>query len=1143
MAMPAASYLIVPYASDDPGGEVLLARVNLANMRAQRGPSPQIIPDHAGQWTLIGDGVPATPGQSPVAGAFKLFAARTGLNLSDPAVLTRFGFSTPTLKALQDPRTAADFTAVYLQTTAAKLLEFAGVITANLGSTTTDGVLVEVKALAIADALSQIGPVAKPASGWRGVIVDRVYGGRLPQAMDTTFPTLVNQIAARSQEREDWYRIALAQLPGGDVPPVPQPRLVRLEVDNAQPITGAANAYAATYESDPNAAVTVRAVIEPSSAATGITWTGGRGTGDRCTVSLNQITKAGQPLTVTATLGRAALSVTLIIRPQLVGATVTGATRSEGEGSPTEQVWLARYDETETAQITIAMAPDTPDAYDHLQWTGGQPGRAKNVRLVPRNTLTAADQPLRLRAAVNPWYDFIFYVFPWLRRVEVAPAAGVYNAGGGNYEVDYLNPGQYTVRAVIVPNIAFARQFVTMLQTPPAGGPAAPMPAGITHNVDRFPIDTFGAPTTYTAEVRRGPGLAGLYQSETARVLVQPVLNALAPVGCAIAVPGLANTWYSYNVSQPLGGGGAWRPNVAPVPPVRIEAQMTFIDAATLASAALAGLPGAPPAAAVDAATVAADTVAAAGHVRWGPAFAAGAGAVQNVPLNAVANHAFQARIGQDATPARRRPLTLNVLARENYAAGNPHLAMTNATFAGGGAVICDNTTMAYGLAFNAPFNGPHWVAGRAHNLQEPRTYAGGAVIQQSATLATPVPPVGAPVNVNIRATAFVPQGTHATTRITWGGGAWNGVVVAPAGGAIALGVVAGAPALPAAEVVFADPLPMFWEMQVGAGPWVLFDMTSQIVYVTRAAPVGYFWLPPAGAAPPAVPAPVLYHTPLAISCRAAHGATTNARVLERNYSVFQALAPANGANANLDPPFPAPGGGPPRPDRLGYWKGHWVAGFNPNFTVQTMLQAGDGVGTCGAFAELLVAMGALHGINTLHVVGVVPGVDGGGVARGDGILVRNWTFNAAPAAWPALPVPQPPAAYTHYQVAQPIPPAVPAAPGAGNAAWGLPPGLVGQNDATPPQDFGDHAIVLDVSTAAAGTSGTIYDPSYGSAPVTTAANYAAAAIAGLYLDFNFVGGGGPTWIAGYQAMPAGTLAIEDLDAVVGGLITPTQIL
>jgi hypothetical protein len=65
----------------------------------------------------------------------------------------------------------------------------------------------------------RINTAAKPEGGWRRVIVDQVYGGRMPSALDTTFPTLVQQLARRSQEPTDWFQIALNAAPFGAPPP------------------------------------------------------------------------------------------------------------------------------------------------------------------------------------------------------------------------------------------------------------------------------------------------------------------------------------------------------------------------------------------------------------------------------------------------------------------------------------------------------------------------------------------------------------------------------------------------------------------------------------------------------------------------------------------------------------------------------------------------------------------------------------------------------------------------------------------------------------------------------------------------------------------------------------------------------------
>jgi hypothetical protein len=47
------------------------------------------------------------------------------------------------------------------------------------------------------------------------VIVEQVYGGRLPLAMDATYPILVNQLAARSRQSAEPFRIALEAMPAG----------------------------------------------------------------------------------------------------------------------------------------------------------------------------------------------------------------------------------------------------------------------------------------------------------------------------------------------------------------------------------------------------------------------------------------------------------------------------------------------------------------------------------------------------------------------------------------------------------------------------------------------------------------------------------------------------------------------------------------------------------------------------------------------------------------------------------------------------------------------------------------------------------------------------------------------------------------
>jgi hypothetical protein len=208
----AVSYLLLPYARAAAQSQVLLARVALVNPGARGGRSPHIVPDHAGQWGLIGGAAPAEVPADQAAVA--LFRQRTGIALDDPGAAARFAVLPPAIRTLADAE-RRQFTAVYWETSAAGLAALADAINRAIGGGETDGVIAEAAPLPLAEALSRMGPVPKPAGGWGRVIVEQVYGGRLPQAMDTTYPTLVNQLAARSQQSAEPFRIALEAMPTG----------------------------------------------------------------------------------------------------------------------------------------------------------------------------------------------------------------------------------------------------------------------------------------------------------------------------------------------------------------------------------------------------------------------------------------------------------------------------------------------------------------------------------------------------------------------------------------------------------------------------------------------------------------------------------------------------------------------------------------------------------------------------------------------------------------------------------------------------------------------------------------------------------------------------------------------------------------
>ena len=202
--------LVLPYARAAAQVRVLLARVALVNRRAARGPSLQLIPDHAGQWAPIGGETPSGAPAFPAAAA--LFRRRAGIALDDPGAAARFALSPPAIRRLAGPDDR-QFTAVFLEASAEGLAALAAAVEHAIQERMTDGVLAEAAVMAHADALAKLGPVSKPVGGWSKAIVELVYGGRVPQAMDTTFPALVNQLVLRSQETAEPFRIALGAVP------------------------------------------------------------------------------------------------------------------------------------------------------------------------------------------------------------------------------------------------------------------------------------------------------------------------------------------------------------------------------------------------------------------------------------------------------------------------------------------------------------------------------------------------------------------------------------------------------------------------------------------------------------------------------------------------------------------------------------------------------------------------------------------------------------------------------------------------------------------------------------------------------------------------------------------------------------------
>ena len=229
------------------------------------------------------------------------------------------------------------------------------------------------------------------------------------------------------------------------------------------------------------------------------------------------------------------------------------------------------------------------------------------------------------------------------------------------------------------------------------------------------------------------------------------------------------------------------------------------------------------------------------------------------------------------------------------------------------------------------------------------------------------------------------------------------------------------------------DPVTIVWEANPAGTGWTGAGTSTHLFYLVLGDPTG---------TPP-------YWTLLDISCRAAHGETTENGLVTKAYARFQSRA----LNRKRD------GQG------LTYW--------NPDTTVCTntrlLLASADGSGQCGSWSEFLIDMFKCHGITTAHKILVVRS-KAAHLSSSAGFLVKNWKFNGTGSK---------PAPWTHVM---------------GTECVNLP-GVPGQRNPEPPPAFFNHFIVLH--------GGKFYDPSYGSAPVATQSEWENASIEGLFSGGN----------------------------------------
>ncbi|TNE61161.1 MAG: hypothetical protein EP335_17055 [Alphaproteobacteria bacterium] len=305
-------------------------------------------------------------------------------------------------------------------------------------------------------------------------------------------------------------------------------------------------------------------------------------------------------------------------------------------------------------------------------------------------------------------------------------------------------------------------------------------------------------------------------------------------------------------------------------------------------------------------------------------------------------------------------------------------------------------------------------------------------------------------------------------------------------------------------QVMINNPLRIFWELSADNSTWAPLAVTETPVYVTAAKPVyttEMVWdaaVEDADLNSAVLKSVCTYDSLLAISCQAvldfAAGATAQAGVRDAVARAFSDSVNPNMRMQLLDRE------GTGVKTLLGYWLEH----DDPNAPVpaqqvndQIDLDEGGNVFTneagnvaCGAWADLLITMWALHGIGNAHKIAVDTntGLD----PDAEVFLVKNWTYDASVAMSNT--------AATHEYPGEASPAQV----------------VDGQNNAASPNWFNNHFIVYDA------TNNSYYDPSYG----TTAADpktWVTSSADGLLTD-NLVDGE----MAGYATKPGANIVPND---------------
>ena len=346
-------------------------------------------------------------------------------------------------------------------------------------------------------------------------------------------------------------------------------------------------------------------------------------------------------------------------------------------------------------------------------------------------------------------------------------------------------------------------------------------------------------------------------------------------------------------------------------------------------------------------------------------------------------------------------------------------------------------------------FGSPEWRDGRSAVDQSPVCYTRNALVPLTAKFRVTRQP-SVTETIEVKGTA-----TFGSITLEW----TSSVPVSPSDTEVSTPSITSNVSLPN-HVGHYDPLSINWTYNPANTGWSSAGTTDHVFYVVLDSPTG-------------TPA---YWTLLDISCRAAHGETTQSGI------VSKCFVPFTGRSLTR------------KRDGIGltYW--------NPDTTnatnTQQIFARSDGSGQCGSWSEFLIDMYKCHGITGADKILIVRDIASHSTST-VGFLVKNWNFIGSGS--------QPPP-YTHVSGTECVDRS----------------GVPGQRNSNPPPAFYNHFIVKFGSE--------FYDPSYGVGPVSSQQNWRNGAIDGLFsggnaskgfVDYTVTAGDTLTKIAADHGIPS----------------------